>query len=144
MKGLLDAQQMLPLSSVHPSSLCPAFSSFLFATVYHALNSQNDLPGTPFASGCSLDHKSQMTSHRQVQSPLHLPSRTLSYWLHLLSMLHLLLLRNTHLLVVGCHSCWHVPLCLASAVSPSWNALSGSPSLDVSLTTMWISLFSDF
>lgn len=68
----------LSFSSVHPSSLCPAFSSFLFATVYHALNSQNDLPGTPFASGCSLDHKSQMTSHRQIQSPLHLPSRTLA------------------------------------------------------------------
>lgn len=84
----------LSFSPVHPSSLCPAFSSFLFATVYHALNSQNDLPGTPFASGCSVDHKSQMTSHHQVQSPLYLPSRTLSDWLHLLSMLHRLLLRT--------------------------------------------------
>lgn len=119
----------LSFSPVHPSSLRLAFSSFLFATVYHALNSQNDPPGTPFASGCSLDHKSQMTSHRQVQSPLHLPSKTLSYWLHLLLMLHLLLLRTRTfwLWLPFSLACSSLPCfrCLTLLEGPFWLSIPG-------------------
>lgn len=47
MKGLLGAGQLMTLSlpplSVHPSSLLPDFSSFLFATVCLAQHSQTDL-----------------------------------------------------------------------------------------------------
>lgn len=135
---------MLPLSLIH-LFLFPAFSSFLFATVYHALPSQNGPSGTPFASGCSLDHKSQMTSHRQVQSPLHVPCRTLSYWLHL--PLH----ASSPTAWEHTHSGCGLPLMLTSSSLPCSRCLAllecpfclSIPG-GVPHNYTWISLFSDF
>lgn len=129
LKGLLGSQQGLPLpsSSICPSCLLPsAFSSFFFATVHFAHNSQTDLPGTPLTSGCSLDHRSQLISHCQVQSPLHLPCRTLSHWHPLSSSPHASSPTAREHAWSGCTIPTHAELFLfafASAGSPLLDAL---------------------
>ena len=47
--------------------------------VHLACHSQTEPSETALTSGHSLDHKSQLTSHGQVQSPLHVPCRTLGH-----------------------------------------------------------------
>lgn len=139
MKGLLGAQKIhsLSLLSISLLSSLPFLHSSLLPFIMHCIPRMIFLELHLHLFALLITNLKWLPTARCSHLPVCYagPSPTGSTFF---SMLHLLLLRNTH------GNLSHVPLRIASAVSPSQKALSGSPSLEAPLPTAWISSFSDF